>query len=88
MRSIDLSCGGIAFRSMCLLSVGDVFEVVVPITSEGPLLLNTQLLRVHLEPGSPNFYACKFIDMIDDEESMLREAVFAVQVKAAKSAAR
>jgi hypothetical protein len=26
--------------------------------------------------------------MIDDEESMLREAVFAVQVKAAKSAAR
>lgn len=88
LRSIDLSCGGIAFRSHCMLSVGDLFEVVVPITSEGPLLLNAQLLRVHLEPDAFNFYACKFVDMIDDEESMLREAVFAVQVSTARAKSR
>ena len=86
--SIDLSCGGIAFRSVCALAVGNIFEVVVPITADGPLLLNAELLRVHLEPDSRNFYACKFIDMIDDEEAMLREAVFAVQVNTAKAGVR
>ncbi len=81
MRSLDLSCGGVAFRSNLALAVGSVFEVVIPITSEGPLLLTAQTLRVHFEPEGGNFYACKFINMIDDEESMLREAVFAIQIR-------
>ncbi len=88
LRSVDLSCGGIAFLSNMSLAVGDEFEVVVPITAEGPLLLTAHLLRVHLEPGRGNFYACKFIDMIDDEETMLREAVFAIQIHTARARAR
>jgi hypothetical protein len=79
LRSVDLSCGGIAFRSKLPIAVGDHFELVIPLTSEGPLLLWAEALRVHLDPDG-NLYACKFIDLIDDQETMLREAVFAIQV--------
>ena len=85
MRSVDLSCGGVAFRSPCPLAVGDDFEVVVPMTSEGPLVLTGEILRVHLEAEQDNFYACKFIHMIDDEEAFLREAVFAIQINSVKA---
>ena len=85
MRSVDLSCGGLAFRSPQTFAVGDTFEVVVPMTSEGPLILTGEILRVHLEPEGGNFYACKFIHMIDDEESFLREAVFAIQISSVKA---
>lgn len=88
LRSVDLSCGGLAFRSPCMLAVGSEFEVVIPITSEGPLLMSAQILRVHLEPDGVNFYACKFIDLIDDEETLLREAVFAIQVNDARAKSR
>lgn len=84
LRSVDLSCGGIAFRCRMSLAVGDRFEVVVPLTSEGPLLLNAEALRVHLDPGG-NLYACKFVDMIDDQETMLREAVFAIQISTSRA---
>lgn len=84
LRSVDLSCGGIAFRCRLTLAVGETFEVVIPLTAEGPLLLHAQILRVHLDP-SGNVYACKFIDMIDDEETMLREAVFAIQISTTRA---
>lgn len=84
IRSVDLSCGGVAFHSPRLFTVGDVFEVVIPMTSEGPVILTCQTLRVRPDPVSGNFCACKFIDMINDEESFLREAVFAIQIRAAK----
>ena len=54
-------------------------------TSEGPLVLTAETLRVHLEADGNNFYACKFIHMIDDEESFLREAVFAIQIQSVKT---
>ena len=85
IRSVDLSCGGVAFRTPHPFAVDDTFEIVIPMTSEGPLLIKCQTLRVHLDADTGNFYACKFIDMINDEESFLREAVFAIQIKAAKS---
>ena len=85
MRSVDLSCGGLAFRSPRPFAVGETFEVVIPMTSEGPLVLTGEILRVHLETDGNNFYACKFIHMIDDEESFLREAVFAIQISSVKA---
>ena len=84
LRSADLSCGGIAFRAERPFDVGEQFEVVIPMTSEGPLLLKCQVLRARADADG-NFCACKFIDMINDEESFLREAVFAIQIQAAKS---
>ena len=83
LRSVDLSCGGVAFRCRINLAVGEIFEIVIPLTAEGPLLLHAEVLRVHLDPNG-NIYACKFVDTIDDEETMLREAVFAIQISATK----
>ena len=85
IRSVDLSCGGIAFRSPQLFTAGDTFEIVIPMTSEGPLILQCQALRTRPDPEAGNFCACKFVDMINDEESFLREAVFAIQIRSAKS---
>lgn len=81
MRSVDLSCGGIALHSPHVFTPHEVFEVVVPLISEEPLLLHAEALRARADPGMGNFYACKFVDLIDDEESLLREAVFAIQIK-------
>ena len=81
MRSVDLSCGGIAFHSPHAFAPNEVFEVVVPLVSEEPLLLRAEALRARSDPGTGNFYACKFVDLIDDEEALLREAVFAIQIK-------
>ena len=85
IRSVDLSCGGIAFRSPQLLAAGETFEVVIPMTSEGPVILQCQALRTRPDAEAGNFCACKFVDMINDEESFLREAVFAIQIRSAKS---
>lgn len=81
LRSVDLSCGGIAFHSPHVLAPKEVFEVVVPLVSEEPLLLRAEALRGRAAPGAGNFYACRFVDLIDDEETLLREAVFAIQIK-------
>ncbi len=85
LRSVDLSCGGIAFHSPHVFAAGETFEVVIPLVSEEPLLLHAQALRARNDPGQGNFYACKFVDLIDDEETLLREAVFAIQIKTYKA---
>lgn len=87
-RSIDLSCGGIAFYSAALVGVGDDPEVVIPITSEGPLILNVEILRVMPFNGPIQRFACKFINVIPDQEAMLQEAVFNVQMLSIRLANR
>ncbi|MCI8385918.1 MAG: PilZ domain-containing protein [Acutalibacter sp.] len=75
----DLSCGGISFYSDAPLNSGELVEVVIPITRTAPLLLTCQILRTRPEEGS-TFYAAKFIDILNEQESMIREAVFTVQL--------
>ena len=79
-RSIDLSCGGVAFRSQPGLQVGERVEMVVP-TVEEPLILRGEILRQHdLEEGEI-FSAMKFLDLCEDEEMLLRETVFSIQLE-------
>lgn len=84
--SHDLSCGGIAFFCNFQLRIAELVEVVIPITSQ-PVILKTRILR--LRPSSSNIplYPAKFVDPIDDEEVLVREAVFSQQIRnrAAKS---
>ena len=80
-RSNDLSCGGISFYSFGSFNKGDVLEVVIPITKGGPLLLACELLRQNQMDDGSTFYAAKFLDILNEQESMLREAVFNVQLK-------
>ena len=81
VRALDLSCGGIAMYSAHPLEVGEVCEVVIPITNEGPLIVNCEILRAMPFNGPIQRYAAKFVDLIDDQETALREAVFQAQVR-------
>ena len=80
IKSIDLSCGGIAFYSVADMKAGAQMEVVIPVTAEGPLIVRCTALRVM--PFSPPIqkYACQFVDLIQDEENMIQEAVFNIQL--------
>jgi len=76
----DLSCGGVAFFCDREFQVGEQFEVVVPVTSE-PLVVKGQILRQRPVDGREDtLYAAKFIDLCNDEETILREAVFNLQL--------
>lgn len=75
---IDLSCGGIAFYCDETMSVGDRIEVVIPVTPQ-PLVLKAQILRV--KNSERTIYAAKFVDFCDDEEKLICEAVFGIQLK-------
>lgn len=77
----DLSCGGVAFFCAQQLEDGEVVELVVPITSE-PLILKCQVLRRRPSDREDEvLYAAKFVEMCDDDEMIVREAVFSVQVR-------
>ncbi len=76
----DLSCGGVAFFCDREFQVGEQFEVVIPVTSE-PLVVKGQILRQRIVDGRDDtLYAAKFIDLCNDEETILREAVFNLQL--------
>lgn len=82
VESHDLSCGGIAFYTDHSLQVGEQFEVVVPVTSQ-PLVVRGQILRMRPSgEGGSILYAAKFVDLCNDEETLLREAVFNLQLSA------
>lgn len=78
--SQDLSCGGIAFCCDASFQEKEQLEIVVPITSQ-PLVLHIQILRRRPSNGKQPMYAAKFIDMVREEESMVREAVFGQQIQ-------
>lgn len=79
IRSKDLSCGGIAFYCARTLEPGELVETVIPV-SKPPLIIKTEILH----PCSSNIpdvlYAAKFVDMLDEEESLVQEAVFGLQI--------
>lgn len=81
--SHDLSCGGIAFYTDRSLSVGEIAEIVLPVTAS-PLLLRIKILRKIEQAPGRIFYAACFVDLIHDEESMVREAVFNIQIERKK----
>lgn len=82
VESNDLSCGGIAFFTRHPLEEKERFEMVIPITTQ-PVILRCEIIRER--PCSREdmiMYAAKFVDMCHDEEMLVREAVFNVQLSA------
>ncbi len=81
IQSVDLSCGGIAFYGDESLKEQEIVEVVVPVTTQ-PLILRAKILRKEpLGNSSYVLYAAKFVDFCNDEESMVMEAVFSLQLE-------
>lgn len=84
----DLSCGGISLFCNGRIQPGDSVQVVVPITRIAPLLLNCKVLRLEKEANGKTYFAAKYLELLSDQESMLREAVFNVQLKTMQRARR
>ena len=79
IRSLDLSCGGIAFTGEEGLDLHEVQEIVI-VPTEEPVVLQCEILRKkEMEDGSI-LYATKFENMCEDEEVVVREAVFSLQL--------
>ncbi len=74
----DLSCGGISFFCEETLERGEVVEAVIPVTPQ-PLLVRAKVLRAW-KKGGRICYAAKFVDMCHDEEKLVCEAVFSIQL--------
>ena len=80
VESNDLSCGGVAFFTDHSLQIGEQVEIVIPVTSE-PLVVRCELLRLRpTERTDSMMYAAKFVDLCNDEETLLRESVFSLQL--------
>lgn len=81
IRANDISCGGVAFFYEGELQDHEHLELVVPVTSQ-PLILQCQVLRRRpSDQEDTHLYALQFVDMCDDEESMVREAAFNIQLE-------
>lgn len=80
VQSVDLSCGGIAFYSDFLLELHEQAEIVVTPTDQ-PLILHCEVLRRQELQNGRYMYATKFVDMCEDEEVVVREAVFSLQLQ-------
>ncbi|MBQ9520969.1 MAG: PilZ domain-containing protein [Oscillospiraceae bacterium] len=80
IKSIDLSCGGIAFYTVAELPTGSQMEVVIPITAEGPVIVRCTILRAFPFAPPIHKYACQFVGLIQDEENAIQEAVFNIQL--------
>ena len=80
VRSIDLSCGGVAFYGDDGLEAGERLEMVIPVTEE-PVILRCEILRRQELRNDKLLYAVKFVDMCEDEEVTVREAVFSIQLE-------
>lgn len=80
IRAQDLSCGGIAFYTTYPFADRERFEIVIPVTNPEPLILMAQIIRRKPFHDPIYLYAAKFVDVINDEEFMVREAVFGLQL--------
>lgn len=86
VKGKDLSCGGVAFRTAQTLKVGEVVQLVLPVT-DSPLLLRSRILRELSADENGTLYAARFIDLCLDEEFIIRKAVFSIQVSRPKAKA-
>lgn len=80
VQSIDLSCGGIAFYADCQLELHEQMEIVI-VPTEEPVILRCEILRKQELQNDRFLYATKFVDMCEDEEVVVREAVFSLQLQ-------
>ena len=83
LRAKDLSCGGIAFYSGIPLEDREIVEMVLPVTGS-PVVVKAQMIRQLKDESSQlPLYAAKFVDLIQDEEALIRKAVFSIQITTA-----
>ena len=80
MVSIDLSCGGMSFYSDSRLELGQTVETVIPVTTN-PLVVTMEILRKQMLNDGRAYYAARFVDLLEEEEKLICEAVFGIQLR-------
>ncbi|MEG0780919.1 MAG: PilZ domain-containing protein, partial [Oscillospiraceae bacterium] len=80
VQGADLSCGGVAFYCAQPLENRERLELVLPVT-ELPLLLKCEILHPRPSLRSMPLYAAKFVDLVEEETALVREAVFGIQIR-------
>ena len=78
IQTVDLSCSGISFCTGPGLDVGDVVEVVLPMTAQ-PLIIRAELMRKEKITWNRICCAAKFIELQPEAEQMICQAVFSIQ---------
>lgn len=86
VQAIDLSCGGVAFYSDFRLNVHDKVEIVVTPTG-APVILHCEILK-RQDLQNRFMYATRFVDLCEDEEVAVREAVFSLQLRSRETQAQ
>lgn len=81
--SYDLSAGGIAFFSPTELEIGEKCEVVIPVTSV-MLVVKMRILRAEMVTGTKWKYGARFLELSNEEEAMIRQAIFSEQWRRGK----
>lgn len=76
--SFDLSAGGIAFFSPAELEIHEECEVVIPVTST-MLVVRMRILHGEVATSQNWKYAACFLDLSNEEEAMIRQAIFSEQ---------
>lgn len=77
----DVSGGGACFFTTELLKVGQVVDMVFEFTKD-PLPVKLEIIRKERYPKDPNFYyGCKIISLNIVEESMLKQAIFRIDIE-------
>lgn len=83
ITSFDLSAGGIAFFSPVELEIGQECEVVIPVTAE-MLVVRIKILRTEIVSAKKWKYAARFLELSNEEETMIRQAIFSEQWRRGK----
>lgn len=81
--SFDLSAGGIAFFTPAELEVGEECEVVIPVTST-MMVVRMRILHGEVATSQKWKYAACFLDLSNEEEAMIRQAIFSEQWRRGK----
>ncbi|NLK37281.1 MAG: PilZ domain-containing protein [Epulopiscium sp.] len=84
IQSRDISCGGICFQAEQDLMTTELYETVVPITQD-PIILKLRIIRkVFDKEKNVYVYGARFVELKHNEERMLRQAIFRLQMIARK----
>lgn len=77
----DVSRGGVCFFTSESLKVGQVLDMIFEFTKE-PLPVKLEIIRRERYPKDPHYYyGCKIISLNIVEESMLKQAIFRIDIE-------
>ena len=80
VKSQNLSCSSLKFRCLRSLEPGERVQVVIPVTVQ-PVLLDVEILERHAWGDGWFSYEGKFVNLLHEQETTVREAVFGLQIR-------